>query len=105
MQVVLDAKSTRRSKNTKGYRNLTLPKTFIHDNGADESTSFSDVTWSRATSKYMEFVNNTLRESSFDKIIEKAKGMMAILGTDNVIDVESYEEVQLVDLSDEDCKF
>ena len=105
MQMVLDAKSTRCSKNTKGYRNLTLPKTFIHDNGADESTSFSDVTWLRATSKYMEFINNTLRESSFDKIIEKAKGMMAILGMDDVIDVESYEEVQLVDLSDEDCKF
>ena len=27
------------------------------------------------------------------------------LQVDNTIDIESYDDIQLVDLSDEDCKF
>ena len=57
-----------------GHCNFTLPKTFIHNNGTEELTTFSDVTWSRATSKYMEFVTLTLQETSFNKVIEKARG-------------------------------
>ena len=109
VQMVLNAKSLRCTKShTKGHCNFTLPKTFIHDNGTEESTTFSDITWSRATSKYMEFVTTALWETCFDKIIEKARGMMASmhrLQVDNTIDINSYDDVQLVDLSDEDCKF
>ena len=71
-------------------------------------TTFSNLTWSRATTKYMEFINTTLQETSFDKIIEKAKGMMNSthrLHMDEAVDVQSYDDVQLVDLLDEDCKF
>ena len=56
----------------------------------------------------MEFINTTLQETSFDKIIEKAKGMMNSthrLHMDEAVDVQSYDDVQLVDLLDEDCKF
>lgn len=106
--MVLDAKSTRRTKlHTKSNRNLALPKSFINNNGTEESTSFSDVTWSRATNKYMDFVNKTLRPSSFEKVVEKAREMLASMGrlrTDDAMDVDNLDDVQLVDLSDEDCK-
>ena len=49
-----------------------------------------------------------LWETSFNKIIEKAKGMMDSthqLCMDEAVDVQSYDDVQLVDLSDDDCKF
>ena len=109
MQMVLNAKSLRCTKShTKGHCNFTLPKTFIHDNGTEELTTFSNITQSRATSKYMEFVTTTLWETSFDRVIEKARGMMASmhrLQVDNTIDIKSYDDAQLVDLSDEDCKF
>ena len=77
LQMMLDAKSMRCTKLHKGSHNLTLPKPFIHDNGTKESISFSDVTWSRDTSKYMEFIKTNLHNSTFDKIIEKAQEMMA----------------------------
>ena len=109
MQMVLNAKSLRCTKShTKGHCNFTLPKTFIHNNGTEELTTFSDIIWSRATSKYMEFVTTALQETSFDKVIEKARGMVASthrLQVDDTIDINSYDDVQLVDLSDEDCKF
>ena len=107
LQMVLDAKGTRRTISHKNNLNLTLPKTFIHENGTEESTSFNDATWSKATSKYMNFINTTLRSSSFDKIIEKAKEIMDSTGRprmDDVMDIESIDDVQLVDLSDDDCK-
>ena len=57
----------------------------------------------------MDFIMTGLCESSFDKIIGKAKEMMASthwLRMDNALDVDNFDEVQLVDLSDEsDCKF
>jgi hypothetical protein len=105
--MVLDAKGTRRIKPHKGTRNLTLPKTFTYENGTEESTSFNDATWSKATGKYMEFVNTTLRPSSFDKIVEKAQEILASTGRlrmDDAMDVDSIDDVQLVDLSDDDCK-
>ncbi|KAI0247968.1 hypothetical protein BJV78DRAFT_1285175 [Lactifluus subvellereus] len=109
LQIVLDAKGTRRTKplSHKGNRNLTLPKTFTYDNGTKESISFNAVTWSKATSKYMDFINTELRTSSFKKIIEKAQEVIADrLQTDDsdAMDVDSIDDVQLVDLSDEDCK-
>jgi hypothetical protein len=107
LQMVLDAKGTRRTKPHKGNRNLTLPKTFIYENGTEESTSFNDATWSKATSKYMDFISTTLHTSSFDKIVEKAQEIMASTGRlqmDDIMDVDSVDDVQLVDLSDDDCK-
>ena len=109
MQMVLDAKNIRWAKShAKGLHNFILPETFINDNGTKESTTFNNLTWSRATTKYIKFVNMTLQETSFGKIIEKAKGMMASmhwLYMDEAVDVKSYDDVQLVGLSDEDCKF
>ena len=62
MQMVLNAKSIRCTKShTKGLCNFTLPKTFIHDNVTKELTTFSDLTWSKAMTKYMEFINMTVR--------------------------------------------
>ena len=107
LQMMLDAKSMRCTKPNKGSHNLTLPKPFIHDNGTKESISFSNVTWSRDTSKYMEFIKTGLQNSSFDKIIEKAQEMMAStyqLQMDNTTIVNDFIDIQLVDLLDEDCK-
>jgi hypothetical protein len=107
--MVLDAKSTRRTKlasTTKGSRSLTLPKSFTRDNGTEESTGFNDVTWSKATIKYMDFINNGLRESSFEKITKKAQEMIistSRLQTDDSMDVDPIENAQLVDLSDDEC--
>ena len=101
LQMVLDAKSTRCTKSVKGSHNLTLPKSFLHYNSTEESTSFSDITWSRATGKYMDFITTGLCKSSFDKIIGKAKEMMASthqLRMDNALDIDNFDEVQLVDL-------
>ena len=91
MQMVLNAKSTRHTKSFKGGCDLTLPKTYIHNNG----------------SKYMEFVKTSLCKSSFDKIVKKAQKMMASMhwvGIDDTVDIDNFDDVQLVDLSDEDCK-
>lgn len=106
--MVLDSKSTRRTKPAAGTtRNLTLPKSFIYDNGTEQSTAFNDVTWSTATTKYMTFVNTSLRLSSFEKIVEKAQKMVVSTGrlqTSDSTDVDNYSNVQLVDLSDDECK-
>ena len=98
-QQVLDAKSTRRTKSVKGSHNLTLPKLFLHYNGTEESTSFSDIIWSRAARKYMDFITTSLRKSSFNKIIGKAKGMMASthwLRMDNALNVDNFDEVHFI---------
>ena len=108
LQMVLDAKSMRHAKpHTKSNWNLTLPKSFINNNSTEESTLFNDITWSRATNKYMDFINKTLHPLSFKKVIEKAQEMLASMGrlwTDDAMDIDNLNDVQLVDLSDEDCK-
>jgi hypothetical protein len=57
LQMVLDAKAMKR-KPGKGIHNLKLPKYITHDNGTEESSGFNDITWSKATTKYINFVNN-----------------------------------------------
>ena len=56
----------------------------------------------------MDFIMTSLHKLSFDKIIGKVKEMMASthqLGMDKALDVDNFNEVQFVDLSDElDCK-
>ena len=106
LQMVLDAKATKR-KPGKGIRDLKLPKYIIHDNGTEESSGFNDVTWSKATTKYINFVNNKLRPSSFEKIMNKVEDLMAStrrLQTVDSMDVDDIDDIELVDLSDDDCK-
>jgi hypothetical protein len=57
LQMVLDAKAMKR-KPGKGIHDLKLPKYITHDNGTEESSGFNDITWSKATTKYINFVNN-----------------------------------------------
>jgi hypothetical protein len=106
LQMVLDAKAIKR-KPGKGVRDLKFSKYIIHDNGTEESSGFNDVTWSKATIKYINFVNNTLRSSSFEKIIKKVEDLMAStrrLQTVDSMDIDDVDDVQLVDLSDDECK-
>lgn len=111
LQMVIDAKNTKRTRTStaivKGNRSVPLPKYFIRNNGVEESTGFNEATWSAATTKYMSFVNNRLRGSSFDKIIDKAMALVPVVhtgGSDDVMDVDP-DDIQLVDLSDDDeCK-
>ena len=106
--MVLDSKSTRRTKPGKGtVHNLTLPKSFTYDNGSKQSTAFNDVTWSTATTKYMTFVNTSLCLSSFKKIVVKAQEMVVSTGRLQMadsMDIDNYSNIQLVDLSDDECK-
>ena len=91
---------------SKGNRNLTLPKTFTYDNGTEASTSFNEAAWSKATSKFMDFINTDLRTSSFKKVTKKAQEVVNLyldwVGDDDSMDVDSMDDVQLVDLSDEE---
>jgi hypothetical protein len=88
----------------KSIRNLKLPKSITHDNSTKESTGFNDTTWSRATTKYMDFINTTLCTSSFEKIIKKVDELMDSTHTVDSMDIDNIDEVQLVDLSDDECK-
>ena len=106
LQMVLDAKATKH-KPGKGIRNLKLPKYIIHDNSTEESSGFNDITWLKATAKYINFVNNKLRSSSFEKIMNKVEDLMAStrwLQTVDSMDVDDIDDIELVDLSDDDCK-
>jgi hypothetical protein len=70
-------------------------------------SGFNDVTWLKATTKYVNFIKNKLRSSSFEKIINKVEDLMAStrwLQTVDSMDVDDIDDVQLVDLSDDDCK-
>ena len=99
-QMVLDAKAKKR-KPGKGVRNLKLPKYITHDNGTEELSGFNDVTWLKATTKYINFVNDKLRPSSFEKIINKVEDLMASthrLQTVDSMDVDDVDDAQLVDL-------
>jgi hypothetical protein len=88
----------------KSIHHLKLPKSITHDNSTEESTGFNDTTWLRATTKYMDFINTTLRTSSFEKIIKKVNELMASTHTVDSMDVDDIDEVQLIDLSDDECK-
>jgi hypothetical protein len=104
LQKVLDAKAIKGT--TKGLAGL--PKVMT---GIEESCSFNDVTWGAVTRRHMEFVNHKLRQSSFEKIVQKAKEFMVTNNaggsrrTSDTMDVDGAS-VQLVDLSDSDseCK-
>jgi hypothetical protein len=76
LQMMLDVKAMK-CKPGKGIRNLKLLKYITHDNGTEELSGFNDVTWSKATTKYINFVNDKLRSSSFEKIIKKVEDLMA----------------------------
>ena len=55
----------------------------------------------------MDFVNKTLCLLPSEKVVEKVQEMLASMGrlqTDDVRDVDNLDDVQLVDLSDKDCK-
>jgi hypothetical protein len=82
LQMVLESKNTRRTRHVGGgaAHNISLPKTFTYDNGTEESTAFNNVTWSTAMTKYMTFINTSLRSSSFDKIAVKAQEMVVSTG-------------------------
>jgi hypothetical protein len=113
LQMVLDTKKIKRTKSTStgiSPNGVTLPKYFININGVEESTAFNDATWAGATTKYMNFVINVLREKSYNSIIEKAEQLRVSIhgvstGGDSM-DVDHPDDVDLVDLSDSDdeCK-
>jgi hypothetical protein len=111
--MVLDTKKIKRTKSTStgiSPNGVTLPKYFINSNGVEESTAFNDATWAGATTKYMNFVINVLREKSYNSIIEKAEKLrVSIHGVStggDLMDVDHPDDVDLVDLSDSDdeCK-
>ena len=104
--MVLDAKATK-CKPGKGIHDLKLPKYIIHDNGTEESSGFNDVTWSKATTKYINFVNKKLHSSSFEKIMNKVEDLMAStcqIQTVDSMDVNNIDDIELIDLSDDGCK-
>ena len=106
LQMVLDAKAMK-CKPGKGICDLKFLKYIIHNNGTEESSGFNDVTWLKATTKYINFVNNKLCSSSFEKIMNKVKDLMAStrwLQTVDSMDVDNIDDIELVDLLDDDCK-
>jgi len=106
LQMVMDAKPA------KGNKGMTLPKVMVNDNGTQESTSFNDATWGSIARTRMEFVNNSLRSSSLEKVIQKAKVFMVAnhaggsRSTSDAMDIDGTY-TQMVDLSDPDseCKW
>lgn len=103
--MVVDAKAT------KGNKGLALPKFIVLGDGTQESTSFNDMTWGSITRTHMEFVNEHLRLSSLEKVIQKAKAFMVVnhtrgsRGTSDTTDVNGTS-TKMVDLSDSggECK-
>lgn len=92
-------------KNAKagtGKKMVVLPQKFALENGSVETMAFNDTTWGAITRARMDFVNNHLRESSLAKAIEKAKESIAP-HQDMSVDVEENQDVQMVDLSDDEC--
>jgi len=92
--MVLDAKT---SKN----KTITLPKTMTLDDGTEKSTSFNDTAWGETTGKRMDFVNNDLRASSLETVMEKVKRYMPATSGSSSTSATDPDD-QLVDLSDSD---
>jgi hypothetical protein len=96
--MVLDAKNTKKA--------LTLPKTMVCKNGDCEPTSFNDTVWGSVTRIRMEFVDNTLRLTSLEGVIDTAKNM-TVAGSSKETSNSTFDDgLQMVDNSDgeSDCK-
>ena len=99
MEMVLDAK-------TNKNKALSLPKVMTLDDGTEMSTSFNDATWGDVTRTRMAFVNNNLRLSSLEKVIQKAKAFVVTTSgghskasSSGLTDADK-QCAQMVDLSD-----
>jgi hypothetical protein len=95
LQMVLDSKAM------KGSKGVSLPKVI---NGTEESTAFNDATWGSVTRIRMEFINNKLRLSSMEKILEKVKAVVVTNpagGREDAMDINEMS-VDMVDLSESD---
>jgi hypothetical protein len=93
LQMVLDTKAMK-CKPSKGVCNLKLPKYITHDSGMEESSGFNDIIWSKSTD--INFINNKLCSSSFDKIINKVEDLMASthwLQTVDSMDIDNIDDV------------
>ena len=99
MEMILDAK-------TNKNKALSLPKVMTLDDGTEMSTSFNDATWGDVTRTRMAFVNNNLRLSSLEKVIQKAKAFVVTTSggpskasSSGLTDADK-QRAQMVDLSD-----
>jgi hypothetical protein len=95
LQMVLDTKAMK-YKPGKGVHDLKLLKYITHNNGMEESSGFNDITWLKSTAKYINFINNKLGSSSFNKIINKVKDLMASthqLQTVDCMDVNDIDDI------------
>jgi hypothetical protein len=69
--------------------------------GGRESMLFNDATWGATSRMRMDFVNDSLRESSLQKAINKAQ---EFVHSSSISEVADDEDVEMVDLSDDECK-
>ena len=100
--MVLDSK-------TMKNKAISLPKFMTLNNSTEQSTSFNDTTWGDVTRARMEFVNNSHRVSSLEKVIAKAKAFVIATSGGSLRTISSITadtNDQLVDLSDDEgeCK-
>ena len=86
---------------------MSLPRVMVLDDGTQELTSFNDMAWGGVSRARMDWINRKLRQSSFDKAIQKAKERSvqnqggSTQSDANAMDVDGEE---MVDLSDDECE-